>query len=257
MRIVSDFLDRLAGRAIGGEAVLSPRMPSLFESMRPSSPDPQDQLPVSSPQEVRSNTATRYPGEAMPTPVSLRHVESAIRPARAISHAESALESLPSEQEAPLRDVLKPKAATQPADIAMADHDDSSSMSGHKTVVVRERRDREPVSASTPSVPRKPQVFASSSDESIHDIETGVLLPPARPVFATPPATQMPRGPASGPPQAMDNHASSPEPVVHVSIGRLEVRAAPTQSTTPPKRQETPRPNSLDEYLRQRSGKSS
>lgn len=44
------------------------------------------------------------------------------------------------------------------------------------------------------------------------------------------------------------------ETVVHVSIGRIEVRAAPVAST-PSRRREEPRPTRLDDYLRQRNGK--
>lgn len=52
------------------------------------------------------------------------------------------------------------------------------------------------------------------------------------------------------------NEASS-ESVVHVSIGRLEVRAAPPVTGVPPLRRDGPRPGSLDDYLRQRGGKAS
>jgi hypothetical protein len=41
------------------------------------------------------------------------------------------------------------------------------------------------------------------------------------------------------------------EPVVHVSIGRLEVRAAPVAAASP-RRRDGPQPSSLDDYLRQR-----
>jgi hypothetical protein len=44
-----------------------------------------------------------------------------------------------------------------------------------------------------------------------------------------------------------------PESVVHVTIGRLEVRAAPAPAA-PPRHSSGPRPTSLDDYLRQRSG---
>jgi hypothetical protein len=40
---------------------------------------------------------------------------------------------------------------------------------------------------------------------------------------------------------------------VHVSIGRLEVRAAPTNATAP-RHAAAARPSALDDYLRQRGG---
>ena len=257
MHIVSDFLDRMAMRAIGGEAMLSPRLPSLFEPARPSSRDQQDQSWASSPQEVRSNANTMHTQEVTPTPVSLRHVELATQPALAVPHTEAALERLLPKQKTPSQEVPTPEVAIKPAGITTADHEGAPSMSHRETFVVREPRDRESASTSALSVLRKPPAFASSREESVRDSETGVLLPPAKPVFATPPSMSAPSVPASRQLQAMDNHASSQEPVVHVSIGRLEVRAAPTQSTATPKRQETPRPSSLDEYLHQRGGKPS
>jgi hypothetical protein len=92
--------------------------------------------------------------------------------------------------------------------------------------------------------------------ESAHDDRLGVLLPPGGPVFATRhepaprPAGAAPRSPA-GPFADMPREAR--EPAVHVSIGRLEVRAAPAGAPAP-RRQEAPRPSSLDDYLRQRGG---
>lgn len=48
--------------------------------------------------------------------------------------------------------------------------------------------------------------------------------------------------------------ASLGETVVQVSIGRIEVRAAPAASA-PSRRRDEPRPTRLDDYLRQRGGK--
>ncbi|RUL78935.1 hypothetical protein [Dyella choica] len=282
---MSDFLDRVAVRAMGGEAMLSPRLPSLFEPVRPSSGGrEQDELPVSSPREGRSNADILWPQEmtqtpvslrpaatamqpvsvgshnevaleATPTPVSPRPIVTATQPALATAQAEAALERPASKVETPTREAAVPEVAVKPARITTADHDGSSSLVRHETAAVREPRHRESDSASSLSALRKPQVFAASSDESVQYSETGVLLPPGRPIFATPPSVPVPRAVTSKQPQSMDSPSSSQQPVVHVSIGRLEVRAAPTQGTAAPKRQETGRPNSLDEYLRQRGGK--
>ena len=52
----------------------------------------------------------------------------------------------------------------------------------------------------------------------------------------------------------MRDAPAAAEPVVHVSIGRLEVRASPAAAPAPPRR-DMPAPRSLDDYLRQRGGK--
>ncbi|MEY2159914.1 hypothetical protein [Rhodanobacter sp. FW106-PBR-LB-2-11] len=60
----------------------------------------------------------------------------------------------------------------------------------------------------------------------------------------------------AGAAQAGHGGAAASKPAVHVSIGRLEVRAAPPASA-PPRRRDGPQPGSLDDYLRQRGGKAS
>jgi hypothetical protein len=87
------------------------------------------------------------------------------------------------------------------------------------------------------------------------------LLPAPAPVFAatlTAPARSG-RTVAARAAAARDEGnaaAATTEPVVHVSIGRLEVRAAPVAAASP-RRRESPQPSSLDDYLRQRGGKAS
>ena len=46
----------------------------------------------------------------------------------------------------------------------------------------------------------------------------------------------------------------SPAPAIHVTIGRIEVRATPPTPAKVEKRQPQTAPVSLDEYLRQRNG---
>ena len=89
----------------------------------------------------------------------------------------------------------------------------------------------------------------------------GGLLPAPGKVFAAPHALLEPaRSGRTATPYA---HNAQPggrtgtigEPVVHVSIGRLEVRAAPAAGTLPARRSAGPQPASLDDYLRQRGDK--
>lgn len=90
----------------------------------------------------------------------------------------------------------------------------------------------------------------------------GALLPAPVPVFATTGGTPAPVRPGHAAAmhstrnaQADHGNRAGSEPVVHVSIGRLEVRAAPA-AAAPPRRREEAQPSSLDDYLRQR-GKAS
>ncbi|GAP66350.1 hypothetical protein MBSD_n1657 [Mizugakiibacter sediminis] len=68
-----------------------------------------------------------------------------------------------------------------------------------------------------------------------------------RPPSTTPPAAPRPRTQAAAMPAA-----PASETVVQVSIGRIEVRAAPA---APARRRDEPRPTRLDDYLRQRNGR--
>lgn len=87
--------------------------------------------------------------------------------------------------------------------------------------------------------------------------DEGSLLTPPQSVFRTPPAqTSTVAGRFHGAHAGQGAQpATSHEPVVHVSIGRLEVRATPAPAKVA-QRQDAPRPSPLDDYLRQR-GKAS
>jgi hypothetical protein len=103
--------------------------------------------------------------------------------------------------------------------------------------------------------PRTSYVSSESQTPSAtaHAAETGVLLPPAKPVFmSTKNLGDLPARAAEAMHSRSIGAAGQSEPVVHVSIGRLEVRAAPNNATTPARRNDAPRPSSLDDYLRQR-----
>lgn len=249
MHIVSDFLDRIAMRAIGAETMLSPRMPSFFEPARIASPG--EQQPVSSPQEARSSIGMTYDPRAPAIPVSLRDGDAATQPVAAELHAEATLASPSMDAKALSRNASAPDMVAKPTSATKIEHGALSNTSHHETLMPRNSE----VIHAPASATRTPQIVESFIDKPIQDHETGVLLPPAKPVFSALPATPMPRVPASKRSLASDGTALSQEPVVHVSIGRLEVRAAPTQNTAAPKRQETVRPSSLDDYLRQRGGK--
>ena len=70
-------------------------------------------------------------------------------------------------------------------------------------------------------------------------VEPGQVVPPARHEW-------LPARAAATP---------APEPVVNVTIGRIEVRVAPAAQAPTRQRPEGPKPMGLDHYLRQRGGR--
>ena len=63
---MSDFLDRLAARAIGGESMLAPRLPSLFEPLQPT-----PIMPSVEAGDTRAGDVDRTP-ETAATPATVR-----------------------------------------------------------------------------------------------------------------------------------------------------------------------------------------
>ncbi|WP_143109317.1 hypothetical protein [Dyella sp. OK004] len=249
---MSDFLDRLAARAIGSDSVLTPRLPSLFEPMQRVAVMPpvqgvqveRDRLPV-------GDEVTETP----PMPTSRSRAADAVDPVEARRAPLSVREQMapPAQHERVAFKEASPSVAPQTARPAEATqlHTTIIRHTEHDVVsrdAVRPRQTRlEP--ASTPPMER------SREDQ-------GVLLPPAAPVFATPVATAAPaRRPESSRSAAASSglpHSETGETTVHVSIGRLEVRAAPAAMTAAtPRRQDAARPSSLDEYLRERGKQTS
>jgi hypothetical protein len=255
VRPVSDFLARLAARAIGGEATLAPRLPSLFEPA-PHAPT----LPtVDDGAAATARHATAPADDASPAAEPLR-------PPRALPPMQDdALRQTPVAQPATR---LPPPAAAPVSDRAMpvtAHAAPPATPTPALPAVARHAAPRpapahaEPPAAA-PVLPRQTRIAPSRIEAA--SPPGGSLLPPPTPVFAAPrsapardrsdhAATIRPR-----PAAAANRTPATSEPVVHVSIGRLEVRAAPA-AATPPRRRVEPRPASLDDYLRQRGGKAS
>lgn len=245
MRAVSDFLDRVATRALGSESMLSPRLPSLFE------PAGRGGAAVTEePVQIQAAPAVeRTQEQAVP---NVRRIESKVlaqapelAPARSSAHASTAQadrhEHSIVTEEVRLFSASKPsvrEAAIEPASPRTVSRQEPASTGElqplKETRILRER----------------------TTIETSHEEAPGELLPPGQPVFATRPEAGARRTDASSPAPAKALAGTAPpssEPAVHVSIGRLEVRAAPTNATAP--RAAAPsRPSALDDYLRQRGG---
>lgn len=251
---MSDFLARLAARAIGGEATLAPRLPSRFEPL-PHAPI----LPTVDDDTAATARHATAPADDTPPAVEPLHPprtlppmhDDALRPAR----AEQPMTSVPSPTVASVPDRAIPATvrAASPATPPM-----TVSIATPARMPAPELAHAEPV-MSPPVQPRQIRI-APPRVEAVSP-PSGSLLPSA-PVFASPrsepardrsdhAATIRPR-----PTAAANRTPATSEPVVHVSIGRLEVRAAPA-AAAPARRRDEPRPASLDDYLRQRGGKAS
>lgn len=238
---MTDFLDRLAARALGGGSLLEPRLPSLFE--------PVVSAPVVAPTlEMHGGTGRQPPPTVAMAPTRKREtgaIASAVPVAAASSFAPAANALQRSQIDA---------TAAQPT-------------AGSNDSVPR-------VTASVlprpPSHTRHQDLRLAEDDVPPHDVRApptppprfsaersrGTLLPPAAPVFVSSPGAN--RAPASARAAgrarmaaAVDPQHRAGEPVIHVSIGRLEVRAAPA-AALPSQRRAEARPSSLDDYLRQR-----
>lgn len=240
MRAVSDFLDRVVLRTLGDASMLSPRLPSLFEPTGHGAAAVTEaplQVPATVPG-VHAYVPTAPEGRASQgraaTPVSdapmepppPRETAQATMPGERVVVATEALAASPPPPRAAERVPLNTVTSAVPM------------TTGELQPLRRTTRVQHPP-GSTPPTPEPP---------------LGELLPPGQPVFATrqegpasPPVPAARR--SNGPP--VDSSRAPSEPVVHVSIGRLEVRAAPSHASAP-RPSPAPRPSALDEYLRQR-----
>jgi hypothetical protein len=246
---MSDFLDRLAARAIGSETALSPRLPSLFEPLQrapimppadagEAPPDRREAAPaihavlVEAPTSAAPASPSAQPAAAPVTPIE--HVVAAISASAAASAAQHA--SAPS--------TVSERASTPAVDRPAA-----------PSVLARPAMTAPPL----PVQPRQTRVALDRQETARTPASNGALLPASAPVFAAPSTVpaRSERAVAArvAAAQAGRRSETASEPVVHVSIGRLEVRAAPA-AAAPSRRREEPRPSSLDDYLRQR-GKAS
>lgn len=253
---MSDFLDRLAARAIGGETAggntaLAPRLPSLFE--------PLQRAPIM----PLSDDGETSPGHheavsAAPAAPTIAPMRSPYAPVKATTDAPRVAPVAVEPEAAP---TSTRAAASAPRD--MMQPSPMAAVPAPSPVIERPVASPTPPDVLAPSPVRPRQMrIAVEPPEPVAPSHppSGILLPASTPVFGAARAANAP---------GRSNHAAalrtlaapagpgnaSSEPVVHVSIGRLEVRAGPVPAT-PPRRRDGPQPSSLDDYLRQR-GKAS
>ena len=247
---MSDFLDRLAARAIGSETALAPRLPSLFEPLQRTPIMPaSDDAEASPPHREAGSAATVAPTVA-PTHSSQAPMTAVMAGSRVASAAVGPV-TVPT----PARVAAStPRTEVQPASIAAAP---APSPVIERPLASSTLLRPAEVVAPLPVRPRQTRIVAEPPEAAVPpQPSSGALLPAPTPVFGAAAApVRSSHAAAMRPPAAPAGVGSlSTEPVVHVSIGRLEVRAAPA-SAIPPRQRDGPPPSSLDDYLRQRGGK--
>jgi hypothetical protein len=263
-----DFLGRLVDRSFGlGEGV-QPRVASLFEPATTFSPAVWDaEAALSNAESTHSEQESRLP----PLDSHNRNVHPAARNlARGTETSEQ-----PSRHEASapldLSDVVARSrsgilnAANAPALMSEEkggalndEHADRNPLHGSLAAATSNADDSSP-----PALPREiePRQFVESRREIQRESVTGnehpsqvgklvvTLLPPTQYAAGEPPKSTI----RSSREQAM----TAPEPVINVTIGRVEVRAvsAAAPATRARDRSAEPHPMSLEEYLQRRGGR--
>jgi hypothetical protein len=241
---MSDFLTNLAARTVAAPT-LRPRTRSRFE---PAAAEPLPMLPAET---MPSPRAPRAIEEPLATHEAFRHPERSEGPGGAggaqalppspLATLETTKERPPVEparEDAPpaatpsveRREVILPRIEQQLADDPLPPPNTNATIPT-PTVTLHHRFDREP-----PRVERRV--------ETRHSVETTTLL-----------RERISRvGSVRREVAAIQAASAAAEPVVHVSIGRVEVRAVTPQ---PPARRAAPRPPSLtlDDYVARRDGK--
>jgi hypothetical protein len=239
---MTDFFSRLAARQLGEATGVSPRLASRFE--------PQARVVPTPDIADRRVEAAGHDERAQAAPVR--------RTSLAVLRDASPPESTTVTRRRPSRHVVAPPAASRFAGEAPMDRSRAVSRPAEARSTVSSAKPRpdvvraDPVSASVPSaMPERisaqtpPPAHHRSADRTDRRGPPTVFMPA---VFE--PRHVVPRDRSQGP-----TRSAADGPVVHVTIGRLEVHAAGSPDRVPARRADaTPKTMSLDEYLERRHG---
>jgi hypothetical protein len=255
---MSDFLSRLLDRAVGRAPVIERRRPSRFEAVaddagpRLEETAQAENAEQSERVDVPAAPMPRHPPllveQRPPAPMWQQPAMVAAVVAKPAGLLDNQLERIEPEGQS------IPKAAAVVREVILEKEVHEA------TVEIRSAaRTAETRAAVQPSLASARARHSTDGDESIRSNAHVVPAPDVRAVTlarpATPPVVQPALRPAAIPPpvQPMPQRERSPEPTIHVTIGRIEVRA--TQASSGPSR--PVRPNgpklSLDDYLRSRN----
>jgi hypothetical protein len=271
---MSDFLTRLAARAVGAAPVVQPRLPSLFESGAQSH-RPLMEVNVQREAENIHNNQTvspevkqaRMSGQPVPINTPLGELPAAIKPD--IYRRAPHLELPPTQRSEQQGESAPPLAATSeitPSPRAAAEAKSKASslqviehlhdIESEQTVVPREHESEWPliqskvrqlISDRLSAFPTSQMRDEKSADKKTEPVPSSVrIAAPAQPSQIRP-AEILIREPM------LTSEAPAP---INVTIGRVEVRAVFTPASQQPRVAKDARPPtaSLDEYLKKRSG---
>lgn len=247
---MSDFLSRLAERQLVGSVGLQPSLAARLS--RPAVPGPSERGPsaveVGGPEVEATDGANLAIARA-----TTRALRTTVREVRPLAATEDRARTDDRAHEDSQR-------ASRPA--RRASHDPDARVWSRDRVIAAERPEAEaepaqPLTGATPETPRPPRaalafVALVPSDGSPQQAQG--LRPAASPLDSIA-AAMAERAAGADPRPAIGRRGTDP-PVVHVSIGRVEVRAitAPAPVRERPAAPSPPAAISLDEYLERRHG---
>jgi hypothetical protein len=245
---MTDFFESLAARARGEGLAVRPRLPGLFE---PTPHDPSDLTVVSDITDSPPATAARPAPIASPAPAPrpapIPPSPAATTPTAGVADRETA-RAPPRPAVASAHPPLELPIAQTPPRAAPPIQTLGATLPPHHD-------DRPQAVANRPAPLPRPIVDPESARvrRAVEaDAPSSALAPRLSPrpsmADAVPPGSARSRPPQSAPRQAM----SPPETTIHVSIGRIEVRAAQPAQDSKPREPAKPAVQSLDEYLRAR-----
>jgi hypothetical protein len=272
---MSDFLTRLAAKAVGAAPVIQPRLPSLFET------GGQSQRPVIEVDAQRETSVIDQPNQTVSPNTNPVTTSDRRRPAtnlvgepRAAINLEAGRQRLDSDSALPhRRERVGESALTEtrsaeitaftPANTEASDKASSPQVVQHEretrseqTVIQREHESEWPLI--------QPKIRQLISDQ----LSEVAITPKANEQFASKPAEPVPSSlPIAAPPQPPQvrpaeilvrepARVSEAQTSINVTIGRVDVRAvfAPVSQPARVAKDVPSRTASLDEYLKKRSG---
>jgi hypothetical protein len=268
----ADFLSQLAAKAVGAAPLVEPRLPSLFESGLAERALPIEEVAeVPAAALVRSAASLRQPPEERP--VQAERPRGALQapepsapqqpptPRLEVRAAQAEPDAVPALVAQPLLRPAAAQAPEPPAVVARRERPEAETPS-----LPSRQASREPVEAPSlvplPTHAARPEPAVEAARNLVVQLRDPAQAPVVR-AEQQPPATPLLRPaplPASVPPLVRGREraaaeAEPPAPVVNITIGRVEIRAAvaapPAKPRPAPQRQA---PQALADYLKARSG---
>jgi len=267
---MSDFLLRLAARSLSHISNVQPRLGSRFESPRASQAVTVADIEV---EELLEPQAPAVPISAATPPAR----EPPIEPLRPLSSPAGEASRQPSAEPnvvvpaAPIANIRHVTQAPIPAPAATAltrlpdppPASNSISPPPHSRELNRDTRHLQPARRASLRteihelgiVSQLPAADKYAAGHLPHKSSIEPIAQQAEPkavAIVAQPHVSLPRAPSSSLPAG--DLAPAPAPTVHVTIGRIEVRAVTSPAPAPSRPASKPAVTSLEEYLRERSG---